>query len=182
MDQRSYPTGRVYGDYARAAFGLAATAGPLLLLDPAPALAVILAALAALFAWFAARTALRHGYRFELTDQGIVRRGAMERRLAWAELRRIKLAYYAPQRNRKEGWMQLTLRGPGGPISVDSTLAGFDLVAGKAAAVAAARDLPLDDATAANLTALGFEVPQRAAPAAAAEARVWQGGGGGAVG
>jgi hypothetical protein len=181
MDQLSYPIGSVYGDYARTAFGLAATAGPLLLLDPAPALAVVLAALAALFAWFGARTALRHGYRFELSDQGIVRRGAIERRLAWAELRRVKLAYYAPQRNRRQGWMQLTLRGPGGPISVDSTLDGFDLVAGKAAAVAAARDLPLDDATAANLTALGFDVPQRAA--AAEERRAWQDeGSGGAVG
>ncbi|HET6521970.1 MAG TPA: hypothetical protein VFG47_19435 [Geminicoccaceae bacterium] len=166
MDQLSYPSGSVYGDYARAAFGLAATAGPLLLLDPAPVLAVILAALAALFAWFGARTALRHGYRFELSDQGIARHGGpIERRLAWADLRRVKLAYYAPQRNRKDGWMQLTLRGPGGPISVDSTLDGFDRVAGKAAAAAAARDLPLDDATAANLTALGFDVPQRAVPA-----------------
>lgn len=160
--QLTYPLSGVYGDYARAAFGLAATAGPVLLLDPAPALAWVLAALAALFAWFGARTALRHGYRFELSDEGIARRGLIERRLAWADLRRIKLAYYAPQRNRKQGWMQLTLRGPGGPLHLDSTLDGFDLVAGRAAAVVAERELPLDSATAANLAALGFDTGRSA--------------------
>lgn len=173
----------MYGDYARAAFGLAATAGPLLLLAPAPALAWVLAALAALFAWFGLRTALRHGSRFELSEEGIARRGPIERRLAWDDLRRVKLAYYAPQRNRKDGWLQLTLRGRGGPIRVDSTLDGFDLVAGKAAAVATARELPLDDATAANLAAIGFAAPRPAdadaATGAPSSGGAWRHGGAG---
>lgn len=162
MSELSYPLSSVYGDYARAAFGLLVTAGPLLLLEPAPVLAWILGPLAVLFAWFGARTAFRHGYRFEVSDAGIVRRGWTERRLAWDDLRRLKLAYYAPRRNRDQGWMQLTLRGPGRPIHIDSTLDGFDLVAGKAAAAAVARDLSLDDVTTANFAALGVDVGQAA--------------------
>ena len=50
MSQHRYPMATLYADYGRVAFGLAATLGPLLLLDLARPVAMLLAALAALAA------------------------------------------------------------------------------------------------------------------------------------
>ena len=151
-----YPFNALYADYLRAAFGLALTAGPLLLLDLAQVIAVLLGILGLLFAWFGTRTALRHLSRVELSGTAIALCGPVSRRLAWDELQRMKLAYYAPRRSRDDGWMQLTLRGKHGcSIQLDSTLAGFDQILGEASRAARANGLSLDGATHANLAALG---------------------------
>jgi hypothetical protein len=148
----------LYADYLRAGFGLALTAGPLLLLDVADALALVLGTLALLFAWFGARTVLRHLSRVELSQHGVALRGPVARRVPWADLDRIKLAYYAPRRARDQGWMQLTLHaGDGAAIRLDSTLTGFDQVLAQASRAATANALPLDAATHANLAALGLD-------------------------
>ena len=152
-----YPLGALYADYLRAGCGLALTTGPLLLLDLADGVAVVLGALGALFAWFALRTALRHLSRVELSGSAIALHGPLARRLAWDDLQRIRLAYYAPRRSRDEGWMQLTLHGSDGrAIRLDSTLAGFDRVLGQANRAARAKALSMDAATHANLAALGL--------------------------
>jgi hypothetical protein len=152
-----YPIAALYADYLRAASGLALTAGPLLLLDLAQVVAALLGALALLFAWFAMRTGLRQLSRVELSGNAIALCGPVSRRLAWNDLDRMKLAYYAPRRSRDDGWMQLTLRGTDGcAIQLDSTLAGFDQVVGQASRAATANALSLDPATHANLAALGL--------------------------
>ncbi len=152
-----YPISALYADYLRAAFGLALTAGPLVLLDLAEVVAVPLGVLGLLFAWFGTRTALRHLSRVELSANAIALCGPVSRRLAWDELERMKLAYYAPRRSPDDGWMQLTLRSKNGcSIQLDSTLAGFDQILGQASRAARARDLSLDGATHANLAALGL--------------------------
>jgi hypothetical protein len=152
-----YPVATLYADYLRAAFGLALTLGPLLLLEVADVVVAPLAALALLFAWFGTRTVSRHLSRVELSGSAIALRGPVCRHLAWGDLERMKLAYYAPRRSRDDGWLQLTLRGARGrPIRLDSTLSGFDQVLGEASRAARARDLPLDAATHANLAALGL--------------------------
>jgi hypothetical protein len=162
-----YPISALYADYLRAAFGLALTAGPLLLLDLAAAVAALLGVLGLLFAWFGMRTALRHLSRVELSGNAIALCGPVARRLAWDDLERLKLAYYAPRRSRDHGWMQLTLRGrEGRAIQLDSTLAGFDQILGQASRAARAKALSLDAATHANLAALGLSAgggPERAA-------------------
>jgi hypothetical protein len=152
-----YSLASLYPDYLRTAFGLVVTVGPLLLLDLAGPVAALLAGLGFLFAWFGTRTVVRHLSRVELSGDAIALCGPAPRRLAWCDLTRMKLAYYAPRRSREDGWLQLTLSGAGGrPIRLDSTLSGFDQVLGQASRVAWTRDLPLDPATHANLAALGL--------------------------
>jgi hypothetical protein len=151
-----YPLATLYADYARAAAGLALTLGPLLLLDVAYPLVALLVALGLLFAWFGLRTVARHLSRVELSASAIALHGPLPRHLAWGELERVQLAYYAPRRSRDDGWLQLTLRGAGGrSIRLDSTLVGFDQVLGAASRAARAKALPMDAATQANLAALG---------------------------
>lgn len=153
-----YPMASICGDYLRAGLGLVLSLGPLLLLDVAGPLVVLLGVLGALFAWFGMRTVSRHLSRVELSGQAIALRGPVSRHLAWGDLDRMKLAYYAPRRARDDGWLQLTLRGGGGgSIRLDSTLTGFDQVLGQASRAARQKALPLDAATHANLAALGLD-------------------------
>jgi hypothetical protein len=153
-----YPVAKLYGDYIRAGVGLALTAGPLLLLDLTRGVALLLALLGLLFVWFGARTVLRHLSRVELSGNAVALRGPIARRVAWADLARLKLAYYAPRRAHDQGWLQLTLRSTdGAAIQLDSTLAGFDEVLDQASRAARAKGLPLDPATQANFAALGLD-------------------------
>ena len=115
-----YPVASLYPDYLRTGLGLAVTLGPLLWLDLAGAVAALLAGLGLLFAWFGARTVVRHLSRVELSGDAILLSGPVPRRLAWSDLERLKLAYYAPRRSRDAGWLQLTLSGRGGrPIRLE---------------------------------------------------------------
>ncbi|MGH6897547.1 MAG: hypothetical protein ACREJ5_13535 [Geminicoccaceae bacterium] len=162
-----YSVASLYPDYLRTALGLGITVGPLLLLDLAGAVAALLAGLGLLFAWFGTRTVVRHLSRVELSGDAIALCGPAPQRLAWRDLERMKLAYYAPRRSRDDGWLQLTLSGGGSrPIRLDSTLSGFDQVLGQASRVARAKALSLDAATDANLAALGLGESDLAADAA----------------
>jgi hypothetical protein len=157
MSEHRYPASSVYSDYGRVAFGLAVTLVPLLLVDLPAVVAALFAVLAALFGWFGWRTWLRQRSWIELSPEAIALRGPSARRLDWHRLEGLKLAYYAPRRSRQDGWLQLTLRGAGGgSIRIDSTLEGFDRVLERAAGAAADRSLPLDPATSANLSAMGY--------------------------
>jgi hypothetical protein len=154
-------------DYLRAALGLALCAGPLLLLEVADGVALLLGALGVVFAWFGGRTIIRQLTRVELSRDAVMLLGPLSRRLAWRDLERMQLAYYAPRRARAQGWLQLTLRGAGGrPIRIDSTLPGFEQVLDHAVRAAGARALPLDGATVANLAALGHGDPAAGGPVA----------------
>jgi hypothetical protein len=175
MSRHHYPVSALSSDYLRVAVGLALTLGPLLLLDLAAPIAWLLAALAVLFVWFGLRTGVRQLSAVELSPQEIAIRGPFGRSLAWDELARMKLAYYAPRswssarrRDRqhergerdegRRGWLQLTLQGTRGrPIRVESTLEGFDQVLRLAMATVARKQLGLDPTTSANLAALGLD-------------------------
>lgn len=159
MSQHHYPAATLYADYLRALFGLAVTAGPLLVVDLADPLVAVFAALTALFLWFGARTGLRHASRIEVSTDGIALRGPIERHLLWHQLERVKLAYYAPRRSRENGWLQLTLGGGRGrPIRVDSTLEDFDRVLERVRHEVEAKALPLDPTTESNFSVLGMAV------------------------
>jgi hypothetical protein len=156
MEHYRYPASSLVPDYLRVAFGLAATAGPLLALDLARAVTVVLAGLAVLFAWFGVRTLLRQLSWIELSASEVALCGPIRRRLPWQQIQRLQLAYYAPRRIQKDGWLQLTLRGrSGAAIRIDSTLDGFDELLRRAAGVAARNQVALDSTTEANLAALG---------------------------
>jgi hypothetical protein len=182
MSTHRYPIGALSSDYLRVAVGLALTLGPLLLLELAAPIAWLLAALAILFVGFGLRTGVRQLSAVELSPQGIAIRGPVSRHLAWDELARIKLAYYAPrgwgsarrrdryhergareEGQRERGWLQLTLQGTRGrPVRVESTLEGFDQVLRRAMAMATRKQLDLDPTTTANLSALGLDADEPA--------------------
>jgi hypothetical protein len=158
--QHVYPASAMIGDYLRAAAGLV-PAGAIFATTPvAPVPATLLGGFAIVFGIFGVRTALRHNTSIEMTDAEIRAHGLVERRIAWAELDRLRLAYFSTRRDRKSGWMQLELSGGGGKLSLDSRIAGFGEVVRRAAEAAAVRHIRVSEATATNLEALGVRVPE----------------------
>lgn len=171
VTRHRYPLQALLGDYARAGFGLALCLAPLLLIDLASPMVVLFAALSALFAWFGLRTGLRQMSWIELSAEAIEQCGPQPRRLGWPELETVRLAYYAPRRQRDQGWLQLSLRGQGrSAIRVDSTIEDFHEVLRRTQAVVDARGIELDPTTAGNFAALGLagEEHKTAAPVHAA--------------
>ncbi|HEV7371864.1 hypothetical protein [Arenibaculum sp.] len=156
-----YPKGPLLADYARSGGGLVLTAGPLLAVDVAVWAGVALGTAALLFALFGLRTAQRHATVVELDEDGVRARGPLGGRVSWSELRSVRLTYYSTRRDRREGWMHMTLRG-GGTVKLESSLDGFDLIAERAAAAARARRLPLGEATVQNFAALGIDADPEA--------------------
>ena len=162
-----YPAEALWADYARAGAGLAATAGPLLLVPVADWIAVLLGALAILFAIFAWRTFERQRTRVTLDDDAIAVAGPRNRRIAWATVTGVRLRYYSTKRDRSGGWMHLRLESPSGTVRIDSTIEDFGRIAERASAETRGRELPVDDVTRANFRALGAPVddlPAEGAP------------------
>jgi hypothetical protein len=158
--RHAYPASAMVGDYLRAAAGLVPV-GILFATLPVGAVAAgVLGSFAAIFGAFGLRTALRHGTSVEMTDTELRARGLRRSTIHWDELDHMRLAYYSTRRDRRSGWMQLDLRAGGARVRLDSRIDGFDQVVHRAAAVAAARGLPLNEATWSNLQALGIHVPE----------------------
>jgi len=163
--QFAYPASAMLGDYLRAAAGLAPTGLILATVSVGDVAALVLGGFATIFGAFAVRTALRHGTKLEVNETGVRAFGLRRIAIQWAALDRMKLAYYSTRRDRKSGWMQLQLGAGRARLSLDSRLDGFDRLVRHAALAAAAQNLTLSEATAANLHALGIRVPEnRAAP------------------
>lgn len=161
MKQFRYPRRALVGDYLRSAAGLFVGLGVLLAAPPAPAVLIIFGALAALFAVFALRTAHRHKLRVAVTDDEIACRGLTTKVLPWRDIEAMKLRYFGSRRSRQRplggGFMQLTIKGGGSAMTFESSLEGFDWLAGRAAAAMQARGLDLDPATSSNLIELGID-------------------------
>lgn len=156
MTQHAYPSSAMIGDYLRSVAGFVPLAAILAVAEVGPVSTGILAGFAALFALFGCRTALRHATRIEATETGLTAAGPLSAKIRWAELDRMKLAYYSTRRDRRDGWMQLTLGGGAKTIRVDSRIEGFGKLVERSALAAAAREVELSAATIANLEALGI--------------------------
>jgi hypothetical protein len=156
----AYPASAMLGDYLRAGAGLVPSMLILATVSVGSVAGVVLGSFAAIFGAFGVRTALRHGTRLEVTDAGLRAVGLKRTEIDWAALDRMKLGYYSTRRDRKSGWMQLQLGAGRARLSIDSRLDGFDRLVRFATAAAAARDLELSEATAANLSALGIRMPE----------------------
>ena len=152
-----YPARAIAADYARSLTGLSLSAGPLLIAHPLPALVWALSATAALFLVYFLRTVARNFFRIELDETGIRAGGMRGVEVPWERLRSVRLRHYSTRRDRSGGggWMQLDLRGSSRRISVDSSLTGFAALADASAREATRRGCTLDEATLANLGALG---------------------------
>lgn len=157
MREFRYPVRALAGDYARAGVGLLVTLGPLLFVPASPVMMVILGGLAALFLAFGARTALRQWTVVRMDDAGIVADGLMRAQIAWSELEGLALAYYSTRRDRTRGWMQVTMKGRGSRLRIDSTIDGFGDIVRAATRHADRRGLELSPATMGNLAAMGID-------------------------
>jgi hypothetical protein len=154
--RHSYPIEALAPDLLRGAAGLVLTLVPLVLLPLHWAVAAILAAGALLFAAFTLRTAQRRLTTLVSGEEGIAGAGPLVPSVAWRDLADLKLSYYSTRRDRNRGWMQLTLRGGGRRLAVESTITGFDGLVEQAAAAAAANGLVLSATTMNNLASLGI--------------------------
>ena len=157
MREFHYPTRALAGDYARAGIGLLVTLGPLLFVPASPVMMVILGGLAALFFAFGARTALRQWTVVRMDDAGIAADGLLRAQIAWSELEGLALAYYSTRRDRTRGWMQVTMKGRGSRLRIDSTIDGFSDIVRTATRHAEQRGLGLSPATMGNLAAMGID-------------------------
>ena len=159
ISQHAYPVVAMVGDYLRAAAGLVPT-GVVLATEPVGTVAAtVLGGFAAVFGIFGLRTVVRHGTSLEMTDGELRAHGLWRRTISWARLDRMKLSYYSTRRDRRSGWMQLELGAGSARVRLDSRIAGFDQLVQRAAAAAASRSVALNDATLANLEALGIRLP-----------------------
>ncbi len=114
MTRFAYPTSAMLGDYVRAAAGLVPTAAILAMTPFGVTAAVVLGGFASLFAVFGIRTALRHGTRFEMSEEAVERVGAaaLLDRVERARPYEACLLFYTA-RPPRAGWMQLELRSAG---------------------------------------------------------------------
>ena len=155
-----YPASAMVGDYLRAAAGVV-PAGLLFATVPVGTVAAaVLGSFAALFAVFGLRTVVRHATSLAMSDTELRAEGAWRCTIPWAELDRMKLAYYATSRDRRGGWMQLELGAGRARVRLDSRIDGFERLVSRAAEVAATRGIALSEATATNLQALGIRLPE----------------------
>lgn len=155
--QFRYTTKGIWGDYARAAVGIVLTGIPLVIASPGFWATLILGGLAALFVIFALRTGMRHATVVELTPEAVSTVAPRRATLRWQDLERLRLNYFTTRRDRRGGWMQLRVDGGGQRLSFDSDLDGFDAIVRAAAEAGGRRQLAYNEATVANLTALGLD-------------------------
>ncbi|MFO1160050.1 MAG: hypothetical protein U1E60_14505 [Reyranellaceae bacterium] len=154
-----YPRQTLWADYVRASAGVLLCGVPLLLIEVNHWLALVLAAGLLLFALFLVRTALRHHTRYLLGDDTLCADGPAGGIVEWRRLDRLKLSYFSTKRDRSDGWMQLSVGSAGGrAVKIDSSLDGFHDVVERAAHAAGETGLTLNEATRANLRAMGITV------------------------
>jgi hypothetical protein len=156
-----YPTKSLLGDYLRAGVGLAVGVGILLSVPPSPAIVVIFGGLTALFLVFGVRTVRRQVTHIAVDQQGLHTAGFGTRVVPWEALEQLKLRYYGTRRQRTrgegQGFMQLTLRGGGTSVTVESSVDGFEYIAWRAAKAARENGVSLDPTSAGNLLDLGLD-------------------------
>ena len=167
MSDHRYTVAALTPDYVRAGAGIALTAGPLVVVNPAPIPAYLLGALAILFALFAARTAIRQRTTIRLSRTGIRALGPFGAAIEWAELSKVELRYFSTRRDRAKGWMQLRLRAGRRRLRLDSSVDAFESIAARATEEARARGVGLDESTRANLAAIASRLGDRHASEAA---------------
>ncbi len=164
MNLFRYPVRSLVGDYLRAGIGLAIGLGVLASAPGSVMVVVIFGGLAALFGGFAYRTLRRHLLRVAVTTEAIRGTGLGTRELPWDKLDLLKLRYYGTrrQRNREDGggFMQLTLKGAGGSLTLESSIEGFEYIAWRAAKAARETGIGLDPISAGNLLELGIDADE----------------------
>jgi len=167
MTELRYPFSALIWDYAR---GIAGTAIGIVILvtnEWQNQLVWLFVGLTILFATYTIMTLAKNLARFRVSEEGIECGAFRKRAIRWGELSELVLRFYPTSRNRKKGWMTLTLRAKPTAaaaerkksittkVEIDSTLPGFSEIASRAAHAARENRLSVDRVTADNLAALG---------------------------
>lgn len=167
MTELHYPFGSVAGDYLRAVVGLAFSLYIFLTVAASFWVLLIFGVMALLFLVFGLRTLQRHLAVIALSEEGIACRDISTKTIYWRDLAQLKLRFYGlRRRSQGEGssFMQLMLKGNGVKITMDSSLASFDLVAWTAAKAARDNAVSLDPASAGNLLGIGIDPDHDGSP------------------
>ena len=144
-------------DYGRAALGFGLAGGAVMAAPTSTPVLAIAGGLAALFGAFGLRTALRQMTRYWVSDEGIVAAALGTTVIAWDDLDRLALRYYAGRRKRPTaGWMTLTIAADGRRLTLDSTLPDFERIVALALAAARRNRIQLNEITLDNLAAMGL--------------------------
>ncbi len=154
MNELRYPLSALIWDYMR---GLGGTGIGLAILvgnDWDNQLVWLFVGLTILFAIYTMATVKKQMTRFRIGEEGVAGGWWSMRGVKWDELKDLSLRYYPTSRNRKRGWMTLTLKSENGRIEMDSTLPGFAALVRRAGHEARARGIALDRVTADNLAAI----------------------------
>ena len=163
-----YPVNSLVGDYLRAGIGLIVGLGALANGSSSITLVVIFGALTALFGGFAYRTWQRHLLRVAVTAESICTSGLGTRELPWNKLDLLKLGYFGTRRQRNReaggGFMQLTLKGAGASLRLESSIEGFEYIAWQAAKAARENGVALDPSSAGNFLELGINAEEDSPP------------------
>ena len=158
VSEHRYPRAAIWSDYGRAALGIVVTTAPLIFAQLGVIASTILAVLAVLFVFFAVRTGGKQRLVVTCSESKLTIYRIKTKNLDWRALHTLDLRYYAVNRDRTRGWMQLTLGGDGTVFRLESTLDGFDVLARKAAEAALENGVTLSSTTVANLQSLGIKV------------------------
>ncbi len=164
MNVFRYPGKSLIGDYIRSGVGLAVGLGVLASASSSITIIIIFAGLAILFLVFGIRTLKRQMLRVAVTDEEIRGAGFGTRALPWGRLDELKLRYYGSRRQRVRessgGFMQLTLKGAGATMTLESSIDGFEYIVWRAVKAARENGVSLDPASAGNLRELGIDADE----------------------
>ena len=155
-----YPPSAIIGDYLRAAIGLAVGVGVLATVSISTVILIVFGGITVIFLLFGLRTLQRHLTQITLNQDGIFRSDLFSQSLRWQDLQSLRLRYFGTHRQHRSGgggFMQLSLKGRGRRMKIESDLEGFEDVTRLAAAAARTNGVSLDPASAGNLLAMGID-------------------------
>ncbi len=155
-----YPPSAILGDYLRAAIGLAVGIGVLATVSISTVILIVFGGLTVIFFLFGLRTLQRHLTQITLDQNGIFRSDLFSQTLRWQDLQHLRLRYFGTHRQHRSGgggFMQLSLKGQGRRMKIESDLEGFEDITRLAAAAAKTNGVSLDPASAGNLLAMGID-------------------------
>jgi hypothetical protein len=168
VSEHRYPRGAIWADYSRATAGIVATTAPLIFAQLGVIASTVLAVLATSFVFFAVRAGAKQRLVVTCSESKLTIYRIKTNNLDWRALHTLDLRYYAVNRDRTRGWMQLTLGGDGAVFRLESSLDGFDVLARKATDAALENGVTLSPTTVVNLQSLDIKVVTPEAPAGAA--------------
>lgn len=150
----------VIGDILRGTIGGVMVLAPVISLPLHPVMQIVLTGLGLLFWWFALRNTLRLQTRISLDAEGITIDGLSQRQIPWHDMTACRARYFSAYRDRRDGWLQLTIEyGSHQKSVIDSAIMDFDQLAEHVAYHAQRQGIEIDRVTAENLIAIG--VPAR---------------------